>query len=62
MIYLHHGATSFPKPQPVAAAINRALFTKGSWKKHSHNLSLLTKENVETHRQMLEFVGLDYYH
>lgn len=42
--------------------INRALFTKGSWKKHSHNLSLLTKENVETHRQMLEFVGLDYYH
>lgn len=27
MIYLDHGATSFPKPQPVAAAINRALFT-----------------------------------
>lgn len=27
MIYLDHGATSFPKPGPVAAAMNRALFT-----------------------------------
>jgi len=27
MIYLDHGATSFPKPAPVAAAVNRALFT-----------------------------------
>ena len=28
MIYLDHGATSFPKPAPVAAAVNRALFTR----------------------------------
>ena len=27
MIYLDHGATSFPKPRAVAAAVNRALFT-----------------------------------
>ena len=27
MIYLDHGATSFPKPQCVARAVNRALFT-----------------------------------
>lgn len=27
MIYLDHGATSFPKPAPVATAVNRALFT-----------------------------------
>ena len=27
MIYLDHGATSFPKPAPVAAAVNKALFT-----------------------------------
>ena len=27
MIYLDHGATSFPKPAPVAIAANRALFT-----------------------------------
>lgn len=42
--------------------ISRTLFTKGAWRKHSRNLSALTKENVETHRQMLDFVGLDYYH
>lgn len=42
--------------------ISRSFFTKGAWKKHSRNLSALTKENVETHRQMLEFVGLDYRH
>lgn len=27
MIYLDHGATSFPKPAAVASAVNRALFT-----------------------------------
>ena len=27
MIYLDHGATSFPKPPPVVAAVNRALVT-----------------------------------
>lgn len=42
--------------------ISRTLFTKGAWKRHSHNLLALTKENVETHRKMMEFVGLDYYH
>lgn len=39
--------------------VSKSLFTKGSWRKHMNNLSVLTRENVETHSQMLEFVGLD---
>ena len=40
----------------------RMLFEKGSLRRHVRNLSMLTKENVEKRRQMLETVGLDFYH
>lgn len=39
--------------------VSKSLFTKGAWHRHMDNLSALTRENVETHSQMLRFVGLD---
>lgn len=40
--------------------VSRVFFTRSAWKKHARNLSVLTKENLDSHRQMLERVGLDH--
>lgn len=44
MIYLDHGATSFPKPQCVARAVNRALFTCANPGRGSHAASMAAAE------------------
>lgn len=39
--------------------IRKALFTKGTLRRVKRDVSVLTKDNVDSHRQMLEFVGLE---
>ena len=41
--------------------ISKSLFVKGAWRRHIGNLSVLTRENMETHSRMLTFAGLGYW-
>ena len=46
MIYLDHGATSFPKPAAVASAVNRALFTCANPGRGGHKAALEADRTV----------------
>ena len=51
MIYLDHSATSFPKPQAVAAAVNRALFTCANPGRGGHKPAMEAARVVYSCRQ-----------
>ena len=51
MIYLDHSATSFPKPQAVAAAVNRALFTCANPGRGGHKPAMEASRVVFSCRQ-----------
>ena len=46
MIYLDHGATSFPKPRQVVAAVNQAMLTCGNPGRGGHRQSLAAAKTV----------------
>ncbi len=51
MIYLDHGATSFPKPECVAKAVNRALFTCANPGRGGHCASMAAAKAVYSCRE-----------
>lgn len=51
MIYLDHGATSFPKPGCVARAMNRALFTCANPGRGSHGAAMAAAKAVYSCRE-----------
>ncbi len=51
MIYLDHGATSFPKPQCVARAVNRALFTCANPGRGGHQAAMAAAKVVYNCRE-----------
>lgn len=51
MIYLDHGATSFPKPGVVAQAVNRALFTCANPGRGGHDAAMAAAKAVYNCRE-----------
>ena len=60
MIYLDHGATSFPKPMAVAQAVNRALFTCANPGRGGHPAAMAAAKVVYRCRERAgEMFGCD---